>query len=460
MILIKLLEHIHNRNCKNNKNFYDNNLIDYSNIPLNFLNKLNAQLLDIGITNYQSIIIYFKNQELFMTTLLSLDAFVLEIFLVNETEFEKEIKTPKGFHYVITDVLIGSLIVAKTLKILTRTVYVYYGEKDSHSNLIETRYMFLTSGTSGQSIKIYRSETTLIREALAIIKNLKLSNKDIILCNAPYFHSFGQAFGNFAACFSGASIQYLPSLMLPMHIIKVLKEKKFNILVTTPYYYNVIYKELSGLKYMLSAGGKLNEDVINSGILINNVYGSTETGAITIQQYANGGDCGSVGTPINGVEIMLGNKIIKINDISVHEILVKSNFLYDQKIVNNKKKKNEKEWYHTGDLGYFDKNNNLHIYGRNDGVLKINGKKISLIEIKTAIEKFEGIEEAKILHKVDSNNKIYIEAYVQCSQKCSEQQIISYCRSVLSADKIPRSIKIIEKFSRSEMGKIIYSQEE
>ena len=52
------------------------------------------------------------------------------------------------------------------------------------------------------------------------------------------------------------------------------------------------------------------------------------------------------------------------------------------------KKKKNKRGFLTGDFGYFDKENKLHILGRKDSTVKISGYRVDLKEIENTIIKF------------------------------------------------------------------------
>ena len=52
-------------------------------------------------------------------------------------------------------------------------------------------------------------------------------------------------------------------------------------------------------------------------------------------------------------------------------------------------------WLRTGDLGKFDKNGRLMITGREDDVVKVDGKRVALGEVEGCLEAFPKIKQAQ-----------------------------------------------------------------
>jgi long-chain-fatty-acid--CoA ligase ACSBG len=146
----------------------------------------------------------------------------------------------------------------------------------------------------------------------------------------------------------------------------------FNITTYLPFIGNSIINGigLQNCKLCLSGAAPLSKQVQaffnNYGLKIYEIYGLSETtGPVTIS-YNNNYKVGSVGTPIPGIDI-------KIKDNIKGEILIKgdtvSNYYYpniNTKIMNT-------EWLPTGDIGYIDKDNFLHIVGRKKEIIITSG---------------------------------------------------------------------------------------
>lgn len=451
---------LYNRLRFNDKDmFYNDGIIDYSQIPSKYKDFFPEVLLQNGICDRTRVMLYFNDNKLLMPFIIILQAFCLEIHLANKKVFFEHIQEhTSSIQSFVTDVMIKGRPLDGTFTLLGRVIYIYINkcEKDYNKDLSKMTYVFYTSGTTGKENMVFKNQDVLIREALAIVKELNYNYTDVVVCNAPSFHSFGQAFGNFAACLAGCKVNYLSSFTIPSHILKTVKDSHCNILISTPYYYNMIYHTLNEetkLKYMLSAGGKLSQIVVNSGIKINNVYGTTETGAMCIQRYVNGGSCGSVGTPISGVSITCGERVFTDDQQPMYELYVESDFMC-QSTVNNNVLKPCMRPFKLSDIGFIDNNMNLYIYGRRDAIVNLYGEKISLYEIEAVLCSDENVKNAKVIYNIDPNGKEYLEAYVETTGVCSSKQLLRHCKNCLSDNKIPRVIKLVDSLELSETGKI------
>lgn len=66
----------------------------------------------------------------------------------------------------------------------------------------------------------------------------------------------------------------------------------------------------------------------------------------------------------------------------------------------------EKEWFHTGDLGYFDKKGFLFLCGRKKSVIVLkNGKNIFPEEIESVINKIDGVKESFVYGKAEKEDE-------------------------------------------------------
>lgn len=127
--------------------------------------------------------------------------------------------------------------------------------------------------------------------------------------------------------------------------------------------FNAIHQKVNpDLKIILSGGAALD---INKLIFLNAIgfnilegYGLTEIGGIATVRKEKPAQFGSVGLRMNDVEI----KISEANN----EILIKSKRLFKGYYKDDSATKSaiNDGWFHSGDVGYFDRSGCLHITGR------------------------------------------------------------------------------------------------
>jgi long-chain acyl-CoA synthetase len=154
------------------------------------------------------------------------------------------------------------------------------------------------------------------------------------------------------------------------------------------------------LRFMISGGAKLNEDVAQAlykwGFTILEGYGLTETSPVISFNTPSSLSLGSAGRPVSGVEV----KIDALSGEQSGEILVRgqsvtAGYFKDRQLSDEVIKDS---WFYTNDLGYLDKAGFLHITGRKNEIIVLpSGKKINPEELELRYAKSPFIEELCIL---------------------------------------------------------------
>lgn len=116
----------------------------------------------------------------------------------------------------------------------------------------------------------------------------------------------------------------------------------------------------------------------------------------------------------------------------------------------------ERTWYKTGDLGFFNSNNDLECTGRIDNQIKISGRRIEIGEIESALSNFEKIKGAVVVPLRDSKEVVLgCVAFVLAEISREDlSQIRKQSTKFLDSIFFPKKIFFIEDFPRSQSGKI------
>lgn len=161
-----------------------------------------------------------------------------------------------------------------------------------------------------------------------------------------------------------------------------------------------VLKGLGGkMRFIVSGGAPLEKHISQKfqefGVHIVQGYGLTETCPVIAAENDYYVRSGSVGIPLNHVEVNIVNK----DNNGIGEIIAKGpNVMlgyYENEEATNSVLKDG--WFYTGDLGYFDKDGFLYITGREKDVIVLkNGKKVFPEEIEMLINKIPGVSESFI----------------------------------------------------------------
>ena len=148
------------------------------------------------------------------------------------------------------------------------------------------------------------------------------------------------------------------------------------------------------LKYIISGGAPLSPEVAQGftdlGIEIYQGYGLTETSPVLAAENKGHIRAGSIGRPLPSVQVEfkdkdedgMGELCAKAPNVMIG--YYKNQELTDEVIVDG--------WFHTGDLGYMDKDGYIFLTGRKkDMIVLKNGKKAFPEEIEILLNKIPGV---------------------------------------------------------------------
>lgn len=207
---------------------------------------------------------------------------------------------------------------------------------------------------------------------------------------------------------------------------------------------------MSNLELITSGAAMLSRELIRfyveNGIAIGDGYGMTETAGCGCSKIiANLNTELSVGTPSVGVEVR----------IEEQEILIKSPSLMKEYYKNPKETQEaiSNGWFHTGDLGYFDRSGELHITGRKKNLIILsNGENIGAEELEEELQKCEQVKEVIVYGKNDS---IWAEIYPERGQEGEINRFIKQYNSVSPRNKMIQNVVFRDKeFPKTSTMKI------
>jgi len=113
-------------------------------------------------------------------------------------------------------------------------------------------------------------------------------------------------------------------------------------------------------------------------------------------------------------------------------------------------------WLKTGDIGNFDERGYLTITGRLKEMLKIGGTNTSPIEIEQYLAGHPDIKSSVVVGVADERLGQVAYAFIQAVPEAhlSSKDVIEYCASRIAHYKVPRYVRFVDEFPRTETGKI------
>lgn len=324
------------------------------------------------------------------------------------------------------------------------------GNKDFIENKIDNNKMAIllfTSGTTSKSKAVMLSQKNIASNVYAMLLVEDIRSTDSNLAFLPFHHIFGST-AIIVMLARGVQTAFPDGLR---YISQNLKEYEISLFVGVPLLVEAIYKkiekgiekkgktktvefakkisnillkihvdirrklfkdiidELGGkMRFVISGGAPLDKKVAKGfnefGIKVVQGYGLTETSPVIAAENAKNQKYGSIGFPMENVEIEFADK----DKDGIGELKVKGPNVMIGYYENEEETKNviKDGWFHTGDLGYMDNEGYIFITGRKKEMIVLkNGKKVFPNELETLINRLDEVKECMVYAVPDERDK-------------------------------------------------------
>jgi long-chain acyl-CoA synthetase len=222
----------------------------------------------------------------------------------------------------------------------------------------------------------------------------------------------------------------------------------------------------STAKCVLSAGSALTERTANrfrerSGLTVRPLYGTTETGGITVAPEGGMPVLGNnVGPAMRGVEVQIVPDPTADAPAGVGQLLVRSSSMMagylgrgeiDTSVLVDGR-------FNTGDLASIDSNQQIHLMGRESEVINVEGSKVIPCEVEEVIASLPGVLEVKVYAGRRRNGGHFVKAAVVSEPHVDADAILAHCERNLVYYKCPERVLPVPALPRSPTGKILRDQ--
>ena len=113
-------------------------------------------------------------------------------------------------------------------------------------------------------------------------------------------------------------------------------------------------------------------------------------------------------------------------------------------------------WFMTGDLATISSEGLVSVVGRKKEVVLRGGYTVAAGEVECVLNTYSEISESAVIPLPDPDLGEEICAFVvlKSGSKCSEQEIIDYCKTQMATYKYPRVIKFLSELPKGDTGKV------
>ena len=378
----------------------------------------------------------------------------------------------------------NSLNINKDIKLINinENSYSHFSRKffndeknDSNNNL----YIIFTSGSTGKPKGVTISHKNMInlivfeKDCTNLLKNAK---RVLQFATMSFDVSYQEIY---SALLNGITLVLIDDDTRKniCALSEYIDNNSIDILFIPPAYLKLLANDekstgllIKNVRHIITAGEKLVitpgiKRLIANGITIHNHYGPAETHvatAYTIDPLENVSEP-SIGKPIANARIYVLDKHLNllpnntIGQIAISGDCVGNGYI-NNKALNLEKFKKDPFYsgatmYLTGDLGYIGNDELIYFLGRNDFQVKINGFRVELEEIETALHSYSNITNCIVVTK-KNNNRNFIVAYYISNTSISDTDLRNYMKTKIPEYMMPHYFVELNELPYNLNGKI------
>ena len=346
----------------------------------------------------------------------------------------------------------------------------------------DTCAILYTSGTTGQPkgaelthLNLMSNVTTMYSIHLPVLDFTDNVQKTCLI-TLPLFHTTAQTCQMNMNLYGGNRVVLLPRFDART-TLKTMERERINFWVGVPtmYWSLLKYVEETGydltavsenMKVCTSGGAPMPVEVMREfqevfGVRILEGYGLSETSPLsTFNHFQRPSKAGTVGQPIFGVEV----KCVDENDVEVPigergEVVIRGTNVMKgyYKRPDATAEAFRGGWFHSGDIGTFDREGYLSIVDRKKEMILRGGYNIYPRELEEVIMTHEAVSLVAVIAVPDDRLGEEVKAVVvrNAGAELTEETFIEWCRTQFAANKYPRYVEFRDELPIGGTGKIL-----
>lgn len=322
----------------------------------------------------------------------------------------------------------------------------------------------LTSGSTGAPRGIATPAEALAADDAALTATMGIRPDDRLLTTIPLSHSYGLSSLALPALLRG-TVLVIPEESSTYDPFVTAEQTGATVFPTVPAYLDALVRlwepplRPPSLRLILTAGAPLSAATSRRfrelfGVPVHVFYGASECGGICYDREGGAAERGTVGSPVEGVRITL--EPVEGEDpgdaegaVRVESPAVAAGY------VPEPDPRLERGRFRASDLASW-RDGELVLRGRVDDLVNIKGKKVNPREVEAVLCQLAGVDEAAVLGvTMPGRPGEILRAVVACPPgRLTAEDVVAWCRSHLSAHKVPRSVILVPHMPRTARGKL------
>ena len=324
----------------------------------------------------------------------------------------------------------------------------------------DARLLFSTSGTTGEPKLVVHHDSDLVAQAHRHVG----SGQERFACVASIEQNFAKRHRLYCVAagatnvFLDASHQSLVAQCRSLDV-NVLHVSAFQAqeLLATPDIASLssIRLKLGGSHVPLLLRKQLRDNITAN---LQAGYGTTETGAIGFTDPFDQDAGESVGQPLPGIEVRAVTPERQALGVGERgELAIRCDGMFRGYLGNSDltNERLENGWFYTGDIGYLDEQQRIHLCGRSDDMFLFNSMNIYPQDIESQICQYPDVTDAAVLPKASSAHGNIPVALVVFAEDVKPDlvELKKFVRKQIGV-RSPRQFTIVKEIPRNATGKI------
>ena len=220
------------------------------------------------------------------------------------------------------------------------------------------------------------------------------------------------------------------------------------------------------LKFTISGGAALTSTGTDNwhkitGCTIAEGYGLSETSPVVTLNEPGKEQLGTIGLPVIGTEVQIWNDDGReVKQGETGELVVRGPQVmqgYWQQPQETQKVLTHDGWLKTGDIALRKSNGFFQIVDRKKDMIIVSGFNVYPNEVEDILMSHPDIFEAAVVGEICPKSGELVSAFIvqKPNIDLSYQEIISYCRELLTPYKVPKKMIFVNELPKSSIGKVL-----
>ena len=328
----------------------------------------------------------------------------------------------------------------------------------------DTAVILYTSGTTGTPKGAELTHANLRRNVEIAAGLFGLGEEAVTLGALPLFHSFGQTCGLNATVFAGGCLTLIPRFD-PEKALEIIERDGVNVFQGVPTMYAAMLNaagshDTSSLQVCVSGGAALPVEILRGfeekfGCKVLEGYGLSETSPVASFNHPDRErKPGSIGTPVEGVEMMLANEEGGVGEIAIRGHNVMKGYWRKPEATEEVMRDG---WFHTGDLAQVDEDGYYFIVDRKKDMIIRGGYNVYPREIEEVLYEHPAVREAAVVgvpHD-ELGEEVGAAVALKDGADAGADELQAFVKEQVAAYKYPRRIWFVDELPKGPTGKIL-----